>query len=256
MKKKKEFKYIYGPVPSWRLGRSLGVDLVSGIKVCPFDCTYCQLGKTADHSMKRRLFNTTRSIVKELQALPPLKADYITLSGTGEPTLALNLGKVIKEIKSRYKYPLAVLTNSTLLSDDRVRKELAPADLVIAKIDAVNDETLAMINRPVEGLFFEDIFKGIKLFKKESPNKLALQIMFVRKNKRYAPLLAKLAKNIEPVEVQINTPLRHCPEKPLLPEELFKIKQLFAPLKAYSVYDKARYRTKPISTEKTKMRRP
>jgi len=255
-KENNKFKYIYGPVPSWRLGRSLGVDLVSGEKACPFECIYCQLGKTISHSKERRIFNPTEEIVKELESLPPLEIDYITLSGTGEPTLALNLGEVILEIKKRFKFPLAVLTNSVFISDTAVRKELSPADLVVAKMDAVNDETLAMINRPAERTLFDDIFKGIKAFGAENPGKLALQMMFMPQNKRYAPLLASLAKQIAPAEVQINTPLRPCSVRPLPPEELAEIKKLFKPLKAYSVYDTPRPGTTPMDIEQTKKRRP
>lgn len=256
MNVKAKFKYIYGPVPSWRLGRSLGVDLVSGEKACPFECIYCQLGKTINHSKERRIFNPTEEIIKELESLPVLEIDYITLSGTGEPTLALNLGEVISEVKKRFKLPVAVLTNSALLSDAAVRKELSPANLIVAKLDAVNDETLAMINRPAERTLFDDILKGIKAFNSEYPNKLALQIMFMPQNKRYAPLLASLAKQINPVEVQVNTPLRPCLVKPLSPEELIEIKKLFRPLKAYSVYDIIRPETKPMSVKQTKKRRP
>ncbi|MFA5104475.1 MAG: radical SAM protein [Candidatus Margulisiibacteriota bacterium] len=252
----KRFKYIYGPVPSWRLGRSLGVDLVSGEKACPFECIYCQLGKTINHSKERRIFNPMEEIIKELESLPVLEIDYITLSGTGEPTLALNLGEVILEIKKRFKSPLAVLTNSVFLSDAAVRKELSPADLIVAKLDAVNDETLAMINRPAERTLFDDILKGIKAFNSEYPNKLALQIMFMPQNKRYAPLLGSLAKQINPVEVQVNTPLRPCPVKPLSPEELKKIKEFFDPLKSYSVYDMPRPGAEPMDIEQTKKRRP
>ena len=96
-------KYIYGSVPSWRLGRSLGVDLISGEKVCAFDCIYCQLGKTVRHLIKRGVFVPTSAIIKELESLPALDIDYITLSGTGEPTLAANLGEELSEIKELFK---------------------------------------------------------------------------------------------------------------------------------------------------------
>lgn len=249
-------KYIYGPVPSWRLNRSLGVDLISGEKICTFDCIYCQLGKTVRHIIKRGVFVPTSAIVEELESLPELEIDYITLSGTGEPTLAANLGEVISEIKKRFKQPVAVLTNSSLLHEREVRKELALADLIVAKLDAPNEGLFRTINNPTNGTTLSLVISGIERFHEEYPGKLALQIMFVPQNKDQAADLAQLAKQIDPVEVQINTPLRPCPVKPLTPEELAEIKELFKPLKVYSVYDVERQDIKPMDEEETKKRRP
>ena len=249
-------KYIYGPVPSWRLGRSLGVDLVSGEKTCSFDCIYCQLGKTIRHIIKRGIFVPTSEIVKELENLPKLEIDYITLSGTGEPTLATNLGEVILEIKRRFKNRVAVLTNSSLMHNPQVRKELSQADLVVAKLDAPNEEIFRIVNQPTNGITLQMVVEGIRKFNEEYPGKLALQIMFVPQNKDYAADLAALAKKINPVEVEVNTPLRPCPVKPLPPEELSKIKELFKPLKVYSVYDVERPETKPMDEIETRKRRP
>ncbi len=249
-------KYIYGPVPSWRLGRSLGVDLVSGEKTCSFDCIYCQLGKTVRHIVKRQLFVPTSEIVKELESLPQLQLDYITLSGTGEPTLAANLGDVISEIKKRFRQPVAVLTNASLMYDKQVRKELGLADLVVAKLDAPNEEIFKIVNQPTNGITLSLIINGIKSFNEEYPGKLALQIMFVPQNRESAADLANLAKQINPVEVEVNTPLRPCSIKPLSPEELSEIKELFKPLKVYSVYDVERPKTKPLDLKETLKRRP
>jgi len=249
-------KYIYGPVPSWRLGRSLGVDLISGEKICTFDCNYCQLGKTVRHIIKRGIFVPTSEIVKELESLPELEIDYITLSGCGEPTLAANLGEVISEIKKRFKAPVAVLTNSSLMHERQVRKELGLADLVVAKLDAPNEELFRIINRPTNGATLSLVVNGIKRFQEEYPGKLALQIMFVPQNKDHAADIAALAKEIKPVEVEVNTPLRPSPVKPLSPEELSKVKELFRPLKVYSVYDVERPETKPMDERETKKRRP
>jgi len=252
-------KYIYGPVPSWRLGRSLGVDLISGEKSCSFDCIYCQLGKTVRHIIKRQLFVSTAEVVKELESLPRLNIDYITLSGTGEPTLAANLGDVIEKIKGRFNRPVAVLTNSSLMHDPQVRKELGLADKVVAKLDAPNEKIFRIVNKPTNGITLRMVIEGIKRFNDECPGKLALQIMFVPQNKEYAPQLAALAKEIKPVEVEINTPLRPCPIKPLSPEELSKVKELFLAVggfKVYSVYDVKRPEAKPMDEVETKKRRP
>ena len=249
-------RYIYGPVPSWRLGRSLGVDLISGEKNCTFDCIYCQLGKTVRHIIKRGIFVPTSGIIRELESLPALELDYITLSGRGEPTLAANLGEVITEIKKRFERPVAVLTNSSLMHEEQVRKELSLADLVVAKLDAPNEKLFQIINQPTNGITLSLIINGIKSFHEEYPGKLALQVMFIPQNKDYATDLANLAKIINPVEVEVNTPLRPCPIKPLPPEELTKIKELFKPLKVYSVYDVKRPETRPMDEKETEKRRP
>lgn len=249
-------KYIYGPVPSWRLGRSLGVDLISGEKTCTFDCIYCQLGKTVRHIIKREIIVPTSEIIKELESLPDLEIDYITLSGMGEPTLAANLGEVIEQIKKRFKNRVAVLTNSSLMHERQVRKELSLADLVVAKLDAPNEKIFRIVNQPTNGINLNMIVEGIRRFHDEYPGKLALQIMFVPQNMEYADDLAALAKEIDPVEVEVNTPLRPCPVKLLPPEELSKIKSLFEPLKVYSVYDVEKPEARPMDERETKKRRP
>jgi wyosine [tRNA(Phe)-imidazoG37] synthetase (radical SAM superfamily) len=126
----------------------------------------------------------------------------------------------------------------------------------VAKLDAPNEEIFRLVNCPTNGISFRIIIEGIRRFNSEYPGKLALQIMFVPQNKDYATDLAALAKEIKPVEVEVNTPLRPCPVKPLPPEELSKIKELFKPLKVYSVYDVERPETKPMDERETKKRRP
>jgi wyosine [tRNA(Phe)-imidazoG37] synthetase (radical SAM superfamily) len=249
-------KYIYGPVSSWRLGKSLGVDLISGEKSCAFDCIYCQLGKTESYVTKRQIFVPTSAIVAEFESLPELDIDYITFSGCGEPTLAANLGEVISEIRKRSKNRLAVLTNSSLMRDPQVRKELSLADLVVAKLDAPNEDIFRIVNQAASGATLNMIVEGMKKFNEEYPGKLALQIMFVPQNKAYAADLAALAKEINPLEVEINTPLRSSPINPLLPEEIKEIKELFKPVKVVSVYDVKRSEAKPLDEKETRKRRP
>ncbi|MCK5584343.1 MAG: radical SAM protein, partial [Elusimicrobiales bacterium] len=137
----KKFKYIFGPVPSWRLGSSLGVDLISGTrKTCSFDCVYCQVGRTLKLSSRREVFVKKSEILKEIKSLPKAKIDYITFSGMGEPTLAKNLGELIKAVKKVRPEKVAVLTNSSVLNRKDVRDELMEADFVIAKLDASNQK--------------------------------------------------------------------------------------------------------------------
>ena len=256
-----KFKYIYGPVPSWRLGSSLGVDPVSkGRKICNFDCVYCQIGKT-DLFTKERIKNIeTGEIVAELAKLPPLKIDYITFSGAGEPTLAVNLGEMIKAVKLIRKEPIAVITNSSLMLLDEVRKELALADFVIAKLDAYSSESLQEINRPARGIEFGSILDGIRKFREEYKGKLALQIMFIQNNKQEIDKYIYLANYIKPDEIQVNTPLRNCNIRPLMKEDIRKIKNDFIcackGINIVSVYDEKDPKViKSISDEETLKRR-
>lgn len=251
-------KFIYGPVPSWRLGRSLGVDIVSVIpKICSFDCSYCQLGKTSHKTDRRMLFVSENSIKKELKkVLNKAKAEVITLSGTAEPTLARNLGKIINSIRSITKLPIAILTNSSLMYQKDVRNDLKKLDIVIAKLDAPNEKLLKTINKPVKRITLKKIVLGIKKFKKEFKGKLALQMMFTAKNKDYANDMARLAKEISPDEVQINTPLRPCAEKPLTKSEIKKIKSLFKGLNVVSVYEAKKPRVNVLDLHETLIRRP
>lgn len=247
-------KYIYGPVPSWRLGRSLGIDLISGEKRCSFDCSYCQLGNGNVQTFERKVFIKTGEIIKEFESLPKdLEYDYITFSGSGEPTLASNIGEVAAEIKKRSKKPIALLTNSTMLHDPLVRKELKNIDLVLAKLDASCEEILGKVNC---GKGFDQIISGIKAFKKEYPQKLALQIIFTQKNIDDAEKIAKLAKEIEPKIVYIGTPTRECGEGPLPEEKINELERFFNPLLTKSVYSARKVDANPIDIKETKKRRP
>jgi len=261
MKVATAFKYIYGPVFSWRLGISLGIDPISkGRKVCSFDCIYCQVGKAGLFSNDRRKFIETSEIIAELDMLPALKIDYITFSGAGEPTLAENLGELIQAVKLIRKEPVAVITNGSLINSDEVIEELVLADLVVVKLDAYSPESLKEINRPVKGLEFGSILAGIKNFRESYMGKLALQVMFIKNNKQNISEYAYLANCISPDEIQINTPLRHCNVKPLSKEEIFRIKDCFVSvckgINILSVYDERELKSiSSISDEDTLKRR-
>jgi len=234
----KKYKHIYGPVGSWRLGRSLGIDLIfSDDKICTFDCVYCQVGKIAALSDKREIFVSAAEIIKEIKSLPPLKIDYITFSGRGEPTLAKNLGEVIREIRKIRDEKIAVITNASLIDRKDVQDDLALADFVMLKLDAPSQELFLKINQPIKNTELNKILKGIKEFKLKYKGKLALQLMFIEENKGLAQELARLAKDIGPDEVQINTPLRLCDITPLSKKEIDAIKLHFKGMKVVSVYD-------------------
>ncbi len=248
---------IYGPVPSWRLGRSLGVDLLSTVeKTCSFDCTYCQLGRTINPQVERKLFVTTTQLAKELESVRGISADYVTFSGTGEPTLASNLGEAIKLAKSILPLPVAILTNSSLMPREEVRSELTQANAVVAKVDAPDEQIFRQINRPIAGYSFDQILRSIEQFRKEFKGKLALQMMFIAKNKDYTRQMADIARQISPDEVQLNTPLRPSPIRPLTPKEMAIIEKEFAGLKAVNVYQAPKPEVVPMNLEETLRRRP
>jgi len=250
------YKYIYGPVPSWRLGSSLGIDPVSSNdKICSFDCLYCQLWKTKHFTEKRNVFVPVEKIIEELDSLPSLQIDYITFSGVAEPTLAKNLGQMIRGIKSIRNEKIAVLTNSSLLHKKDVQHDLLQADLVVAKLDAASQEVFEVVNRPMSTIKFDMILQAIKNFKAVYKGKLALQIMFIEENKNDAADIAKMVKEINPDEVQLNTPLRPCGVKPISESEMNIIKKHFRNLNSISVYESEKKKVMPISNEDTLRRR-
>lgn len=249
-------KIVYGPVPSWRFGRSLGIDPICRLeKVCSFDCSYCQLGDTKTKTLERKPYIDVSQMKKELEEVDKSGLDAITFSGTGEPTLNSDLGEMIRFAK-KFGIPVVVLTNSSLLSDATVRKDLSDADVVAAKLDAPNEEIFRRMNRPVEGLGFHRVLDGILQFSKEYKGKFALQMMFIETNKSYAGELAKLARRISPDEVQLDTPLRRSKVPPLSPEEMEGIEEAFEGLPFISVYKSKRKRTVPLDLHETELRRP
>ena len=250
------FKYIYGPVPSWRLGSSLGIDPISTKeKICTFDCIYCQLGKTINFIQERKIYVSPYDVIEEIKSLPPVQIDYITFSGVGEPTLAENLGLMIDSIKAVRNEKIAILTNSSLMDKIEVKKVLLRANFVIAKLDAYSQESFELINKPMAGIKFNAIVEGIKQFRTEYRGKLALQIIFIDENKNKAKEIADIAREIAPHEVQINTPLRPCGVKPLPKEELLEIKEYFRDLNPKCVYEAPHKEVSTISNEDTLRRR-
>lgn len=250
---------IYGPVPSWRLGRSLGIDLLSTKgKACSFDCIYCQLGRTAHPLVERKEFVSLDKLAEELKVVRDIAADYVTFSGVGEPTLASNLGEAIALVRSVLELPVAVITNSSLMTREDVRHELGLAHVVVAKVDAPSEELFRQINRPSVGCSTLDgIIRSIQLFRQEYEGKLALQMMFVEANKSYAPEMANIAEQLLPDEVQINTPLRPCAVPPLAPEDISAIRQAFSSLRGVvTVYQASRPDVVSLNQEETLLRRP
>jgi len=249
-------KIIYGPVPSWRLGRSLGVDpICSRNKICSFDCVYCQLGRTKTKTMLRKQYVSLDGMKAELETAPKRGVDMITFSGSGEPTLNSELGDMISFAKG-FGIPVAVLTNSSLLPDPEVRAALSHADIVSAKLDAPDEDVFRKINNPAEGSRFQATLDGIMQFREEFKGNLALQMMFVDLNKGRAEDMARLAREIHPDEVQLDTPLRRSAVPPLSPEEMAGIEKHFSGLPFVQVYRSRKPKTAPLDIHETETRRP
>jgi wyosine [tRNA(Phe)-imidazoG37] synthetase (radical SAM superfamily) len=256
MTKKYKYKHIYGPVSSWRLGSSLGIDpLSTKEKICTFNCIYCQLGRAGKLTKERKVYVDCGEIMREIQKLPYVNIDYITFSGMGEPTLAKNLGLMIKAARENRREKIAVMTNGSLLSREDVRMDLINADMVAVKFDAYSQEILQKIDRPLKGINFSKILGGIKTFRKEYGGKLALQMMFIRENTGDISRLAELTREIGPDEIHINTPLRPMGVKPLSREEIFKICKQFKGMNVLSVYGKEKREIVPLDKNDTLRRR-
>ncbi|HEO63833.1 MAG TPA: radical SAM protein, partial [Candidatus Omnitrophica bacterium] len=243
-----KFKYIYGPVSSWRLGSSLGIDLISqDNKICSFDCIYCQISEPSALSVERKVFIPTVDIVQEIDSLPQgLDIDYATFSGCGEPTLALNIAEVNLKAKEILKVSTALLTNSSLLSRDDLRNDISGVDFVVAKLDAYDDASLSRINRPHKNLNFKNILDGIRLFRAQYKGKLGIQIMFTKENRDRAKVIAELVLSFSPDEVQLNTPLRESKTAPLSKDDMQRVEKFFKDFNVVSVYDKRKKDTVPL----------
>jgi wyosine [tRNA(Phe)-imidazoG37] synthetase (radical SAM superfamily) len=174
--------HIFGPVPSRRLGYSLGIDIVTP-KLCTLDCIYCQAGKTTKKTVERKEWINHKLIIDELdEALRDnKKIDYITFSGSGEPTLNSGIGKIIRHIKQICSIPVAVITNSTLLYMPELQKDLMEADLVVPSLDAASPDTFSRINRPHPDISLEKTVEGIRSFSRNFSGEIWLEVMLVRK---------------------------------------------------------------------------
>jgi wyosine [tRNA(Phe)-imidazoG37] synthetase (radical SAM superfamily) len=201
---------VFGPVPSRRLGRSLGVDLVP-FKTCSYDCVYCQLGRTKCKTIDRRPWGSTDEIVAEVGERLSTRPDYITLSGSGEPTLNLRIGDIIENIKQVTNVPVAVLTNGSLFWQREVRRELLAADLVIPSLDAGDEATFQRVNRPHEAISLNRLFEGLIAFRKQYRGDYWLEVFLLNgsvENQADMDRLAKWAERIRPDRIQLNTTAR------------------------------------------------
>ena len=203
-------EYIFGPVPSRRLGRSLGVDLVP-FKTCTYDCIYCQLGRTTNKTIERKDWVPTDSVIEQLKEKLDSKPDYITLSGSGEPTLFSQLEELISRIKDITDIPVAVLTNGSLLWLPEVRRALKPADLVVPSLDAGSNQIFQYVNRPHPDITFSKMLEGLVKFRNEYTGKYWLEVFLlagVTTPEIEIKRLKICINSICPDKVQVNTVTR------------------------------------------------
>jgi wyosine [tRNA(Phe)-imidazoG37] synthetase (radical SAM superfamily) len=201
---------VFGPVPSRRLGRSLGVDLVP-FKTCSYDCIYCQLGHTTLKTTQRREWVPLDLVLAQVEEKLASEPDYITLSGSGEPTLFSRIGELIGRIKGMTHAPVAVLTNGSLLWREAVRDGLQEADLVIPSLDAGNEEMFRYVNRPAPELSFERMMDGLVTFRQEFAAQYWLEVFVlggVTDVNAEAEAIAAAVERIAPDRVQLNTVTR------------------------------------------------
>jgi wyosine [tRNA(Phe)-imidazoG37] synthetase (radical SAM superfamily) len=208
-----QFSSVYGPVQSWRFGRSLGIDPIGVISTCSFNCVYCQLGDIQQQTTSGQIFVSTTQVLQDLQTtLPNSTFDVVTISGSGEPTLARNLGDILACVQELTLKPVVVLTNGTLLFNPKVRADLGLAKYVAVKLDAVSPAELRRINRSADNIDLATILSGLALFRQEYQGYLAIQTMVL------SPWLPeveaeyiRLMRCLTPDEVQLNTPSRPRP---------------------------------------------
>jgi wyosine [tRNA(Phe)-imidazoG37] synthetase (radical SAM superfamily) len=223
---------VYGPVPSRRLGFSLGVDLFPG-KTCSFDCVYCQLGKSGRKTSTRREYVPTARVLEDIKSAlaKGQRIDHITLSGSGEPTLHSGIGAVIKAIKKVTKVPVAVLTNASLLGLKEVRDALKSADVVVPSLDAALPAAWKKVNRPLPSLSLDAIVTGLATFTRSFKGRVWLEVMLVKGiNDKPEHILAlkKAIARVKPDKVQLNTVTRPPAERsaaPLTSAELESIRR-------------------------------
>jgi wyosine [tRNA(Phe)-imidazoG37] synthetase (radical SAM superfamily) len=208
----KKHTYIFGPVPSRRLGRSLGVDLIP-YKVCSYDCIYCQIGRTSEKTLTRQEYLPADGVLDELRDAfsRGVNADYVTLSGSGEPTLNSAAGRVIREIKTITSTPVAVLTNGSTLWMPEVREDLAAADLVVPSLDAGDPGMFEQVNRPHVDVSFEVMFEGLREFCAGFSGRVWLEVFILggmTSAKEEAARIARLTDDLKVERIQLNTVAR------------------------------------------------
>lgn len=263
-----KYKYLFGPVSSRRLGSSLGVDIVP-LKTCTQNCIYCQLGKDAQQVIQRKEHVPIEAVLDELKHRldEGPEADYITISGSGEPTLNSGLGRVIDGVHRLTTIPVAVITNGTLLSEPDVRAACCKADVVLPSLDAGDAETFEKMNHPHPDLDFHTFVQGLIDFRTEYKGPIWLEVFFCeRVNTEISSIsnLKTLIEQIRPDKIHLNTSVRPVvhPEAVCVQEERLKqFARILGP-KAEAIVDfskhtdRARHQATPKIILETLRRRP
>ena len=225
---------VYGPVPSRRLGRSLGIDLVP-FKTCTYDCVYCQLGRTTHKTVRRRRWLEAADVIAGVRDRLSSEPDVIALAGSGEPTLHAGLGEVIDGIKEITSVPVAVITNGSLLSRPSLRHELADADIVLPSLDAPDERLFSLVNRPHASLRLADVVRGMIAFREGYEGQVWLEILLLDWSTgtlAEVERLAALAARIAPDRIQLNTVARPPAEsfaEPVSGDRLLEFAEYFTP---------------------------
>jgi wyosine [tRNA(Phe)-imidazoG37] synthetase (radical SAM superfamily) len=230
------YKHLFGPVPSRRLGLSLGVDLTP-YKTCSFDCIFCQLGRTTDKTVTRRDYVPTQAVIEELLAWLETGgyADYITLAGSGEPTLHSSFGTVIDSLKTVTTFPVALLTNGSLLRNAEVRRAASNADVVKVSLSAWDQFSFEHINRPHAEVTLKSVVQGIWMLREELQGELWLEVFIVwgvNSIPSDVGRIAELVAPLQPDRIQLNTAVRPPAEsfvEPAPEAQLEELAQVFGP---------------------------
>jgi wyosine [tRNA(Phe)-imidazoG37] synthetase (radical SAM superfamily) len=213
-------KYLFGPVNSRRLGLSLGIDIVP-VKICNYNCIYCEVGATTELTCERREYVPTGEVLDEIdlflqQTAADRMPDVFTITGSGEPTLHSGIGLIIRHLKERTTTPVAVLTNGSLMHLESVREDLKAADIVIPSLDAARPESFRRINRPARGIDLPTLIEGLRIFSSVFQGRLWLEILVadgINDSPADIAALAEAVRKIAPERVQLNTVARPPLEK-------------------------------------------
>jgi len=206
--------YIFGPVPSRRLGRSLGVDIIGEKKICTLDCLYCELGKTTKRTVTRGHFVPIDDLIEEFSNEYEKfrdSLDVVTITASGEPTLNIDLKTIAVKIKKIIDHPLVILTNSTLITEPEVREALHEFDIVVPSLDAADNDTFREINRPAENISLQPVIDSLILFSKEFEGRLYIEVLLLKginDSDEHLSMLADIIRCCDYDKVQLNTAFR------------------------------------------------
>jgi wyosine [tRNA(Phe)-imidazoG37] synthetase (radical SAM superfamily) len=207
-------RYVFGPVPSRRLGRSLGIDPIP-LKTCNWNCVYCQLGRTTPLTNERREYSPRDEIVQQVEAALEThrreEIDWVTFIGSGEPTLHIGLGWLIQQVKILTRIPVAVITNGSLLDRPAVREELRAADAVLPTLDAGTETLYRRINRPHPDLTLASLIEGLTAFRQVYTGRLWTEVMLVKElndSEEALEDLTSVLRAVAPDAIHLSLPIR------------------------------------------------